>query len=113
MHRWAEVSRLALSAAIAVNTQMTLAGASRAAEPLNVDGGAIADVARDALGVRAFKGIPYAAPPVEGLRWKPLQVVQAWSDVRSSTEWVPAACRAIGSARLIRSTSAWMRIASI
>jgi para-nitrobenzyl esterase len=85
----AKVSRLALSAAIAAIAQMTLASASRAAEPLHVDGGAIADVARDAIGVRAFKGIPYAAPPVGGLRWKPPQVVQAWSDVRSSTEWGP------------------------
>jgi para-nitrobenzyl esterase len=74
---------------IAAIAQMSLAGASRAAEPLHVDGGAIADVARDALGVRAFKGIPYAAPPVGGLRWKPPQAVQAWNGVRSSTEWGP------------------------
>ena len=87
--RSAKVAGLALSAVIAAIAQMSLAGASRAAEPLHVDGGAIADVARDALGVRAFKGIPYAAPPVGGLRWKPPQAVQAWNGVRSSTEWGP------------------------
>jgi para-nitrobenzyl esterase len=89
MYRSAKVAGLALSAVIAAIAQMSLAGASRAAEPLHVDGGEIADVARDALGVRAFKGIPYAAPPVGGLRWKPPQAVQAWNGVRSSTEWGP------------------------
>jgi para-nitrobenzyl esterase len=89
MYRSAKLARLALSAAIAAIAQMTLGGASRGAEPLHVDGGAIADVARDVRGVRAFKGIPYAAPPVGGLRWKPPQAVQAWNGVRSSTEWGP------------------------
>ena len=45
--------------------------------------------APDAQGIRAFKGIPYAAPPVGGLRWKPPQAVQAWSGLRSATEWGP------------------------
>jgi para-nitrobenzyl esterase len=68
---------------------MAFAGPARAAEPLHVDGGAIADVARDARGVRVFKGIPYAAPPLAALRWKPPEAVQAWSGVRNATEWGP------------------------
>jgi len=60
MYRSAKVAGLALSAVIAAIAQMSLAGASRAAEPLHVDGGAIAHVARDALGVRAFKWQPVA-----------------------------------------------------
>lgn len=38
-------------------------------------------------GVVAFKGIPFAAPPVGELRWKPPQPVQPWSGVRSATAY--------------------------
>jgi para-nitrobenzyl esterase len=37
--------------------------------------------------VRSFKGIPFAAPPVGLLRWKPPQFVSAWSGVRKATEF--------------------------
>lgn len=33
-------------------------------------------------GIHAFRGIPYAAPPVRDLRWKPPQPVEKWSGVR-------------------------------
>jgi para-nitrobenzyl esterase len=41
--------------------------------------------------VRAFKGIPYAAPPVGPLRWKPPQPVEPWTGVRSAAEYGPRA----------------------
>jgi para-nitrobenzyl esterase len=37
--------------------------------------------------VRTFKGIPYAAPPVGPLRWKPPQPATPWSGVRKATEY--------------------------
>ena len=37
--------------------------------------------------VRAFKGIPFAAPPVGALRWKAPQPVASWTEVRKATEF--------------------------
>lgn len=37
--------------------------------------------------VRVFKGVPFAAPPVGSLRWKPPQPVEPWSGVRATTEF--------------------------
>src|SRR5579863_4740426 len=51
-------------------------------ETVKVDGGEIAGTATD--GVRVFKGIPFAAPPVGDLRWKPPQPVVAWSGVKKA-----------------------------
>jgi para-nitrobenzyl esterase len=35
-------------------------------------------------GVRSFKGVPFATPPVRDLRWKPPQPVRNWDGVRSA-----------------------------
>lgn len=40
-----------------------------------------------ASGVRAYKGIPYAAPPVGVLRWRGPQPAQPWKGVRKATEF--------------------------
>ena len=37
--------------------------------------------------VRAYRGIPYAAPPVGDLRWKPPQPVSPWNEIRQCTEF--------------------------
>jgi para-nitrobenzyl esterase len=45
-------------------------------------------------GVRSFKGIPFAAPPVGGLRWKEPQPVQNWQGVRHAKQFGPRAMQA-------------------
>ena len=45
---------------------------------------------RDAKsGLDEFKGIPYAAPPVGSLRWKPPQPVSGWTGVRKADHFGP------------------------
>lgn len=59
-------------------------------DPLTVDGGRISGVDTDVPGVRAYRGIPFAAPPVGERRWQPPQPVVPWPDVRECAEFGPA-----------------------
>src|SRR5260370_1641206 len=44
-------------------------------------------VAGDGSDIFAFKGIPYAAPPVGPLRWKPPAPPASWEGVRAATNF--------------------------
>jgi para-nitrobenzyl esterase len=54
---------------------------------IKVDGGIVAGAVHD--GVLSFKGIPFAAPPVGALRWRPPQPVSGWSAVRRAVSYGP------------------------
>lgn len=45
-------------------------------------------------GIRSFKGIPFAAPPVGALRWKAPQPVANWQGVRKAQQFGPRAMQA-------------------
>jgi len=55
---------------------------------IQLDSGPISGKIED--GVRIFSGIPYAAPPVGELRWKPPQPIASWKQVRNSTVFGPS-----------------------
>ena len=56
---------------------------------VKIDSGELQGEAAD--GVVSFKGIPFAAPPVGELRWRPPQPAAKWTEVRQATEF-PADC---------------------
>lgn len=51
---------------------------------VKVEGGYVQGVPSAAEGVTVFRGIPYAAPPLGGLRWKLPQPVMKWEGVRKA-----------------------------
>src|SRR5207253_3743418 len=61
-------------------------GAARFAAPprVTVDTGTLEGL--DTAGVMVFRGIPYAAPPVGNLRWRPPQPAAHWSGVRDASK---------------------------
>lgn len=59
-------------------------------QPLSIDSGQIRGLVGEADDVHVYRGIPFAAPPVGDLRWRPPQPAQAWTGVRE--------CYAFGSA---------------
>ena len=70
---------------------VTSASAQEARKPeqasavVKVDSGQLQGVEAD--GVISFKGIPFAAPPVGELRWRPPQPAPKWTGVRQATEF--------------------------
>src|SRR5277367_3858435 len=64
---------------------MAAGGAVR--EQVRVEGGVVQGAPNSDSTVRIFKGIPFAAPPVGDLRWRPPQSVRSWGGVRMATEF--------------------------
>ncbi|MBX5462774.1 MAG: carboxylesterase family protein [Steroidobacteraceae bacterium] len=58
-------------------------------EPVRTTSGRVAGVPGKLDGVVVFKGIPFGAPPVGELRWKPPQPVASWKGVRAADRFGP------------------------
>jgi para-nitrobenzyl esterase len=57
---------------------------------VRIESGPIEGVPALVPGVMAFEGIPYAAPPVGDLRWKPPKSPASWPVVRNADRYGPA-----------------------
>ncbi|MBN2012032.1 carboxylesterase family protein [candidate division KSB1 bacterium] len=60
---------------------------------LTIEGGKIVGVETPTKGVIAYKGIPFAAPPLGDLRWKEPQPVIPWEGVKVADTYGDAACQ--------------------
>ena len=88
--RHALVSLVALTALAiaAVGITPVVASADPSGPVVVIDGGAVRGVA--VSGGFAFRGLPYAAPPIGGLRWRPPRPAAHWNDVRDATRFAPS-----------------------
>src|SRR5262249_14457239 len=77
------VISLAACAAPAQKIEPAAAPTARGPDIVDVEGGSIRGLAHGEA--RAFKGIPFAAPPVGDLRWRPPAPVTPWRGVRDAT----------------------------
>ena len=84
--------------AAAVLALVLLARAGAPAPPLTtvrVAGGQLAGASTGDSGIAAFKGVPFAAPPVGDLRWRAPRPVVPWQGVRDATAFSPSCVQKI------------------
>jgi para-nitrobenzyl esterase len=52
---------------------------------VTIDSGVLVGESKD--GVNSFRGVPFAQPPIEALRWQPPQKAEKWSGERDATQF--------------------------
>src|ERR1700722_18550415 len=69
------------------------------AKPAQTDEGLVSGLT-DSDGVTAYLGIPYAAPPIGALRWRPPQAVTPWKGVRMADKFGDSCIQILQGSRL-------------
>ncbi len=66
-------------------------------DPIATDAGLVSGTVavEDGAEVHVYKSIPFAAPPVGDLRWKPPQPVEPWEGILECTEFAPIAPQSV------------------
>jgi para-nitrobenzyl esterase len=87
MEHWRNL--LATLGLIGVATVQAAGAGKVGSEPVRTTNGLVSGTAGKVDGVVAFRGIPFGAPPVGDLRWKPPQPVASWDGVRAGDKFGP------------------------
>jgi para-nitrobenzyl esterase len=69
-------------------------------DPRQLESGQVAGVPGRDPTVRVYRGLPYAAPPVGELRWRPPQPPRGWTGVRVADRFAPACQQHVAGSRL-------------
>jgi len=72
------------------------AGDALAADQVRIGSGVVESTLLPRDGVRSFKGIPFAQPPVGELRWREPQPVQDWTGARNADQFGPRCMQRTG-----------------
>jgi para-nitrobenzyl esterase len=86
----------------AISIDMGNTGSGMGNGTVRVENGLLEGIADPVPGVRVFKGIPYAAPPVGELRWRPPQPPAKWDGVRKADRFSDSCVQ-----NLTRSRNPW------
>lgn len=68
---------------------LALASPALAAEPRAKTSNGTLEGLTEASGIHVYRGIPFAEPPIDDLRWQPPQPVKNWSGVRNAKQFGP------------------------
>lgn len=81
-------STFVLILVLLIGSQTVASADAALPDVIRIDSGPVAGISEG--DVRTFLGIPYAAPPVGALRWKPPEAPAEWTTTRSATAFGPA-----------------------
>ena len=84
------ISKLKAQSPSKLNAQSLKPKAGDGLNSIRIESGLIAGFYNEKTGVYVFKGIPFAAPPVDELRWKPPQPALPWKGTRQCTVFGPS-----------------------
>ena len=87
MARWSLRSAVVV---LAVATSTVATNGQAAPDTVKIESGVLQGTLNRDHTVRIFKGIPFAAPPVGDLRWKPPQPAPKWDGVRQAGKFASA-----------------------
>ncbi len=85
---------ITLLAAASLLAASTSADDRAKAERVKTSTGVVEGSADAGTGVRTFKGVPFAEPPVGDLRWRPPQPLKKWKSVRQAKQFGPRCMQA-------------------